>query len=203
MAWKRLRRPATLSESAALRLQRAEAELGDWGRRVLVLDRARCTAPTLDGVVDAWTRLQEETETSRGLLLIDDPSGWDAGGRPSELLRRLADRTGAEAVLATVGTEPGSLGDEADLSLALRFLPARVPQRGRVPSKLLVSDAQEVAPLGEFDLTFHPQSWGFREGPPQRPAIAEPAPEPFQHARQASDYCPLHRCPALECFCFD
>lgn len=205
IAWKRLRRGAsTLSEPAHQRLHQSQAELAEWGRRLLVLDRHRCPAPSLACLTEAWHRLQQETGATRGLLCLDDVSDWPGG-----LLRELAERTGADAVLATVAGAGAPWSEEADLVWRLSANPerghsdrSRESRPGLVPSTLLVTDAEEMGPVARVPLIFSPRSWRFRPGTPVLPPPPEPA-APTSRRPAASDYCPLHRCSVWDCFCFD
>ena len=65
------RKNRRLSSRQQQRLERAERELADWGRRVLILDRENAPDLSVQRVREAWYRFKSETGSRRGVIVID------------------------------------------------------------------------------------------------------------------------------------
>lgn len=101
------------SQTREQALEQAQAELGEMGRRILILDEENCPRPTVEGLVAELAGLKARSGATRGLILVDylqvfplpdGPDSAPASDRDADMwrvgaLKSLRDQSG-EAVLA-------------------------------------------------------------------------------------------------------
>lgn len=93
------------------RLERAEQELADWGRRVLVLDRENTPELSLQRVREAWHQFKSETGSQRGVVVIDhldqlpECDSLDGPATRESLLALFEEELAGDAMIAVTGAD--------------------------------------------------------------------------------------------------